>query len=64
MCSLYDKFESNVVPRSLAGVTGFIVCFKKFKDIFAGKFCNMGLDCNMGLEPIRRNLVLFGLISN
>ena len=23
MCSLYDKFESNVVPRSLADVTGF-----------------------------------------
>jgi hypothetical protein len=58
MCSLYDKIESNVVPRSLADVTGFIVCFKKFKDIFVGKFCNMGL------EPIRRNLVLFGLISN
>jgi hypothetical protein len=58
MCSLYDKIESNVVPWSLADVTGFIVCFKKFKDIFVGKFCNMGL------EPIRRNLVLFGLISN
>jgi hypothetical protein len=58
MCSLYDKFESNVVPRSLADVTVFIVCFKKFTDIFSGKFCNMVL------EPIRRNLVLFWLISN
>ena len=56
ICSLNDKIESNVVPRSLADVTGFIVCFKKFKDIFLGKFCNMGL------EPI--STVLFGLISN
>ena len=59
MCSFYDKMESNVVPRSLADVTRpTLVCFKKFKDIFVGKFCNIGL------EPMRRNLVLFGLISN